>query len=163
MSRLDHQSIVTKTQEVKVDEQIRRCIILLNEKWADREINFEPQLESCCILSDYDLLFQLWTNLIDNAIKYSHLQGTIWIKTKFKDNVLTFTIKDEGIGIPKENLNKIYEKFYQCEESHKKQGSGLGLSIVKRIVELMNGTILCESEAGKGTTMTVTLPMKPKQ
>lgn len=162
MSRLDYQNIVDKSQDIKVDEQIRRCIILLGEKWSDTDIHYELQLEKCSIVSDYDLLFQLWTNLIDNAIKYSEQKCTIWITTKVVDNSLVFSIKDEGIGISKEKLNKIYDKFYQGDESHKKLGSGLGLSIVKRIVELLKGTILCESEEGVGTTMTVILPVKPE-
>ncbi len=160
MSRLEHQNIVNKNQEVRVDELIRRCIILLVEKWPDRDNHFELQLAECSIVSDYDLLFQLWTNLIDNAIKYSPQHSTIWITAKVEDNSLRFVLRDEGIGISKDQLNKIYDKFYQCEESHKKHGNGLGLSIVKRIVELLNGTILCDSEVGVGTTMTVILPLK---
>jgi signal transduction histidine kinase len=161
MSRLDHQNIVDLTQEVKVDEQIRRCIILLGEKWSDREIQYELDLEKCSIASNYDLLLQLWTNLIDNAIKYSKKECTIWITTKIKDDSLIFIIKDEGIGISKDKLDRIYDKFYQCDESHKKQGSGLGLSIIKRIIELLNGSIICESELGRGTKFTVMLPMLP--
>lgn len=162
MSRLDHQNIVDLSQEIKVDEQIRHCIILLNEKWPDKDIHYELQLEKCTMVSNNDLLFHLWTNLIDNAIKYSEQQGRIWITTKVENNSLKFSVKDEGIGISKEKLCKIYDKFYQCDVSHKKQGSGLGLSIVKRIVELLKGTILCESEEGIGTTMTVILPLKPE-
>lgn len=119
-------------------------------------------LEECSILSDYDLLFQLWTNLIDNAIKYSDQTCKIWITIKVVNNSLQFSIRDEGMGISKENLNKIYDKFYQCDESHKRQGNGLGLSIVKRIIELLKGTITCESELGVGTTMTVILPINTK-
>ena len=159
MSRLDHQNIVDLNQKVQVDEQIRRCIILLEEKWHDRDIQYELNLEKCSILSNYDLLFQLWTNLIDNAIKYSGPKCTILIETKVDNNFFQFSIKDDGIGISKEKLSKIYDKFYQCDESHKKQGNGLGLSIVKRIVELLKGSILCESELGVGTTMTVILPI----
>jgi signal transduction histidine kinase len=163
MSRLDHQNIVKLKQEIKVDEQIRRCIILMGEKWPDRDIQYELQLEQCSIISDYDLLFQLWTNLIDNAIKYSDPKCTIWITTKIVDNSLQFSIRDEGTGISKEKLSKIYDKFYQCDESHKRQGNGLGLSIVKRIIELLKGSILCESELGVGTTMTVLLPINSKR
>ncbi len=159
MSRLDHQNIVNSKQEVRVDEQIRRCIILLGEKWHDRDIQYELNLEKCSIVSDSVLLFQLWTNLIDNAIKYSEPKCTIWIETKVADNFLQFSVRDEGVGISKENLTKIYDKFYQCDESHKKLGNGLGLSIVKKIVELLKGSILCESELGVGTTMTVMLPI----
>jgi len=161
MSRLDNQIIVNKNQQVMVDEQLRRCIILLGEKWSDKAINFDLQLEKCSILSDYDLLFQIWTNLIDNAIKYSRQESTIWITTDIEREFLKVTIRDEGIGISAEKQCKIYDKFYQCDESHKKLGSGLGLSIVKRIMEILNGSIVCKSEEGKGTTMTVMLPIKP--
>ena len=163
MSRLEHQNIVDLNQEVKVDEQIRRCIILLEEKWQHRDIQYELELEPCTIVSNHDLLFQLWTNLIDNAIKYSKEKCRIWITAKIVDNYLHFSIRDEGIGISKEKLSKIYDKFYQCDESHKGQGSGLGLSIVKRIIELLNGSIVCESELGVGTTMTVMLPITSKE
>lgn len=159
MSRLDHQNIVDLTQEVKVDEQIRHCIILLGEKWFDREIQYELDLEKCSIVSNYDLLLQLWTNLIDNAIKYSKEECSIGITTKIVDNFLIFIIRDEGVGISEDKLSRIYDRFYQCDESHKKQGSGLGLSIVKRIIELLNGSISCESELGKGTIFTVRLPI----
>jgi signal transduction histidine kinase len=161
MSRLDHQSIVDLTQEVQVDEQIRHCIILLGEKWSDREIQYELDLEKCSIISNYDLLLQLWTNLIDNAIKYSKKECTIWISTMLEHDSLKVAIRDEGVGIPKDKLNKIYDKFYQCDESHKRQGSGLGLSITRRIIELLNGSILCESELGRGSVFTVVLPSLP--
>jgi signal transduction histidine kinase len=161
MSRLDNQIIVDKRQEVMVDEQLRHCIIMLGEKWSDKEINFDLQLEKCSIVSDYDLLFQIWTNLIDNAIKYSKQESTIWITANIHMDFLKVTIRDEGIGIPAQKQDKIFDKFYQCEESHKKQGSGLGLSIVKRIIEILNGSISYVSEEGKGTTVTVVLSVNP--
>lgn len=160
MSRLDNQFIVDRKQEVSIDEQIRRCIILLEEKWTEKNINFDLQLQKCSIYSDQDLLFQIWTNLIDNAMKYSRQKGNIWIAAHVSNNILKVTIKDQGIGISSEKQGKIYDKFYQCDESHKKQGCGLGLSIVKRIIELLNGSISCESEEGKGTTMIVELQVK---
>jgi len=161
MSSLDNQIIVNRNQAVMVDEQLRRCIIMLGEKWSDKEINFVLQLDKCSIFSDYDLLYQIWTNLIDNAIKYSKQEGTIWITADIDSDFLKISIGDEGIGIPVEKQSEIFDKFYQCDESHKKQGSGLGLAIVKRIVELLNGSISHVSEEGKGTTMTVMIPVKP--
>jgi signal transduction histidine kinase len=163
MSRLENQYIAQKKQKVQIDEQIRRCIIVLNEKWSEKNINFDLQLEKSSLLSDYDLLFQVWTNLIDNAIKYSGQNGMIQILTGIDCGMLTVTIRDEGIGIAKEKQDKIFDKFYQCDESHKKQGSGLGLSIVKRILELLEGTIELDSKEGKGTTMTVRVPAKQER
>ena len=163
MSRLENQYIVEKKQKIQIDEQIRRCIIVLNEKWSEKNINFDLQLEKNSLLSDYDLLFQVWTNLIDNAIKYSGQDGTIQILAGIDNGMLTVAIRDEGIGIAKEKQAKIFDKFYQCDESHKKQGSGLGLSIVKRILELLEGTIELTSEESKGTTMTVRIQAKQER
>ncbi|MBU3110290.1 HAMP domain-containing histidine kinase [Clostridium lacusfryxellense] len=161
MSRLDNQIIMDKKQEFMVDEQLRRCIISLREKWYQKEINFDLRLEKSSIICDYDLLFQIWTNLIDNAIKYSERECTIWITANTESDFLRVSIRDEGIGIPTEKQSKIYDEFYQCDESHKKQGSGLGLAIVSRIIELLNGSISHYSDEGTGTEVTVMIPVKP--
>ena len=139
MSRLDSQVIVTNLQKIRLDEQLRKCIILLSEKWSNKEIDFSIDLEEVSILSDYDMLQQVWINLIDNAIKYSRENCKIDISVKrLNDKSVKVSISDNGIGIEEGKLHRIFDKFYQCEESHKKSGSGLGLSISKRIVELLN-------------------------
>ena len=161
MSRLDSQVIVTNLQKIRLDEQLRKCIILLSEKWSDKEIDFSIDLEKVSILSDYDMLQQVWINLIDNAIKYSRENCKIDISVKrLNDKSVKVSISDNGIGIEEGKLHRIFDKFYQCEESHKKSGSGLGLSISKRIVELLNGTIECKSKKDSGTTFEVTLLQK---
>lgn len=158
MSRLDSQVIVANLQKIRLDEQLRKCIILLSEKWSNKEIDFSIDLEEVNILSDYDMLQQVWINLIDNAIKYSGENCKIDISVKrLNDKSVKVSISDNGIGIEEGKLHRIFDKFYQCEESHKKSGSGLGLSISKRIVELLNGTIECKSKKDFGTTMVVTL------
>ena len=161
MSRLDSQVIVANLQKIRLDEQLRKCIILLSEKWSDKEIDFSIDLEKVSILSDYDMLQQVWINLIDNAIKYSRENCKIDISVKrLNDKSVKVSISDNGIGIEEGKLHRIFDKFYQCEESHKKSGSGLGLSISKRIVELLNGTIECKSKKDSGTTFEVTLLQK---
>lgn len=159
MSRLDHQQIVVKKDSVRVDEQIRKCIIMLSEKWTDKVRKYELNYGNLVIQSNADLLMQIWSNLIDNAIKYSPENSSIYIIGKIEKDYLIVSIKDEGDGISTEKQSKIFDKFYQCEESHKKQGNGLGLSIVKRIVELHGGNIACISEEGKGTIMEVKVPI----
>ncbi len=159
MSRLDYQKIVRKKDKVRVDEQIRKCIIMLSEKWPDSSGNYELNLESLEIQSDADLLMQVWTNLIDNAIKYSPDGSTITISGRKEGDSLAVTVHNEGEGIREEQRSRIFEKFYQCDASRKKDGSGLGLSIVKRIVDLLGGKIICISEKGKGTTMEVKVPI----
>lgn len=161
MSRLDSQVIVSSMQKIRLDEQLRKCIILLTEKWSDKEIDFSIDLEEVSILSDSDMLQQVWINLIDNAIKYSGENCKIDISVKrLNDKSVKVSIRDNGIGIEEGKLHRIFDKFYQCEESHKKSGSGLGLSISKRIVELLNGTIECKSKKDSGTTFEVTLLQK---
>lgn len=159
MSKLDSQVIVPNKYDVRLDEQIRKCIILLREKWSDQDIEFNVNLESITIKSDGDMLQQVWINLIDNAIKYSNETCEINISAvDLNDDMIEVKVKDNGIGINKDKLNKIFDKFYQCEESHKKSGNGLGLSITKRIIELLNGNIKYESREGSGTIVSVTLP-----
>ncbi len=128
---------------------------MLSEKWDNRENNFDLQLDKVIIKSNYDLLYQVWTNLIDNAIKYSRPKSTIKIILTSIDDNVEVIICDEGIGISEEKTTRIFERFYQCDESHKNLGNGLGLSIVKRILELLGGKIYCESKIGEGTKMTI--------
>lgn len=156
MARLDSQVIIGKKEKIQLDEQIRKCIILLSEKWSSYEIDFEIDLAKIEIISDSDMLHHIWINLIDNAIKYSGENCKISISAQeVNDNIVEVKIMDQGIGINENKVDKIFEKFYQCDESHKKSGNGLGLSIVKRIIELLNGEVKCESKEGVGTTMIV--------
>lgn len=157
ISKLDHLTIVAKKDSVLIDEQIRKCIIMLSEKWSAKELEFDVDMDSISLKSNADLLMQIWLNLIENAIKYSRPKSTIRIRGYQKGASLIVKIIDEGQGISKEKLPKIFDRFYQCEESHKKLGNGLGLSIVKRIVELLDGTIEYQSMEQVGTTVTVTL------
>lgn len=157
LSRLDNQSIVKKEDSILVDEQIRKAVIIITEKWKERELNFQLNLDENELKSNKVMLFQVWINLIDNAVKYSKVGSTIFIR-EFKENSkICVEIRDEGVGIPKDKISKIFDKFYQCEESHKRIGNGLGLAIVKRIVELLSGTISCHSEVNQGTTFTIWL------
>ncbi len=157
MSRLDHQEIISAKDSVRIDEQLRKCMILLSEKWQEKNIEFVPELEEVTLVTDKNLMMQVWINLIDNAMKYSEANKKIHITLTKLETEIYIVICDEGIGIPKDKMDKIYNRFYQCEESHKKQGAGLGLAIVKRILDLLHGTIHYDSEQGKGTKVTVVL------
>ncbi|MCR5562068.1 MAG: HAMP domain-containing histidine kinase [Desulfovibrio sp.] len=159
LSRLKAQNIVMRREFVAVDEQIRHCLILLSEKFSDRELSLDIRLEAMTITSDPDLLEQIWLNLIDNALKYSSPQTTLHVTGSMKASSLVVSIRDEGIGIPAQKQKHIWNSFYQCEESHKECGHGLGLSIVKQAVDCLGGAIECRSAAGQGTEMIVTLPL----
>ena len=159
MSRLDHQEIITRKDTIRIDEQIRKCIIMLAEKWNEKEMDYALELEPVTIVSDSDLLQQVWMNLLDNAIKYSEVGTVISVNVSVQNNHLIVKIADCGEGIPKEKQERIFDKFYQCDKAHGKEGSGLGLSIVKRIIELLQGTIECQSQVGHGTSMLVSIPI----
>ena len=114
----------------------------------------QPEIEA-----DPSLLEQLIINLIDNAIKYTD-EGKVVLEISHNDNFVKLTVKDTGIGIPAEHINRIFERFYVVDKSRSKRhgGTGLGLSIVKHIVLLHNGKIDVKSTPGKGSTFTVYLP-----
>ena len=158
LSRLDAQAIVTRREKVAVDEQIRRTLILLTERLSGRETVLDIMLPEITVESDPDMLEQIWLNLIDNALKYSPVGKTLHITGEILDGAVSVHIRDEGNGIPDDKIPHIFERFYQCEESHKPKGNGLGLSIVLRIVEILGGSIECHSELGIGTEMIVSLP-----
>ncbi len=159
LSKLNNQEIITNKQEIEVAEQIRKAISLLEPKWSKKDIKINVSLEEKTFLGDEDLIFQVWVNIIDNAIKFSNEGGSIDIKLYEKDGNINVEIKDHGIGMKEEELEKVYDRFYQIDKSHSKEGSGLGLAIVKRIVELSEGKIEIKSKENKGTTVIVKLPV----
>lgn len=159
LSKLNNQEIITNKQEIEVAEQIRKAISLLEPKWSKKDIKINVSLEEKTFLGDEDLIFQVWVNIIDNAIKFSNEGGSIDIKLYEKDGNINVKIKDHGIGMKEEELEKVYDRFYQIDKSHSKEGSGLGLAIVKRIVELSEGKIEIKSKENKGTTVIVKLPV----
>ncbi len=158
MARLDHQEIVKLEDRVQIDELIRRCVIIISERWEVKNIQYELDLDKNVLTGNRDLLQEIWINLIDNAAKYSERGKSVFIKEYRQGRNIVVEITDQGIGIAPENLERIYDRFYQSDESHKKEGSGLGLAIVRRIVEMLSGSISCESMPGQGTKFTVFLP-----
>ena len=155
ISRFDNQAIIAKDDSINVAEQIRKILIMMVEKWEEKEINLDIDVADFEIMTNKDLLLEVWINLFDNAFKYSDSGTTIHVKSEKVEDSFAIIIQDEGIGIPKEKITHIFDKFYQCDESHKKVGNGLGLAIVKRIIELLDYSISCESVEGCGTKFTV--------
>ena len=163
LSHLSAQEIVVRNEEIRLDEQIRKVVIALMEKWPDREVEFDLNLPELTVTTDPGLLEQVWTNLLDNAIKYSPDGSTIHVTLRdprgkgMENGHVKVYLRDEGCGIAPEKLPKIFDQFYQCEESHKQLGHGLGLAITKRVLELLGGKVEVHSTVGEGTTFTVTL------
>ena len=159
LSKLENKKGLIQKQKVAIDEQIRKCIIILNNKLEEKNIEIGMDEDKDVFLNvNEDMMHQVWINLINNAIKYTDDSGRIdIIIDEFKDRVVV-EVKDTGRGIKEENVDKIFEKFYQEDSSHNSEGNGLGLAIVKKIVELHKGTIEVKSKIGDGSSFIVTIP-----
>ena len=158
LSKLENQEIVSGKSEFRLDEQLRKSILLLESKWTEKNIEFDMELPTINYYGSEPLLSQVWVNLLDNAIKHSPVGGVIHIGIRQTDSLLIVTITDHGDGMSEEVQKHMFEKFYQGDSSHKAEGNGLGLALVKRIVELCKGTIEVESSPGNGATFSVSLP-----
>lgn len=159
LTYLESKELVIEKEIFQLDEQIRESIVLLQDKWESKNIDFNLELENIKYNGNKDLLQQLWINIIDNAIKFSHNSGTISILLKdFDEKNIQVSIIDEGIGMDNETIKQIFNKFYQFDSSRQLKGIGLGLSISKRIVDLCDGKISVISENDKGSTFKILLP-----
>lgn len=163
LSRLDQTKITLDYQELDIKAVVKESLDLFEPLAKEKHLSliYHNKIKEPLIL-DYSTIKTILSNFISNAIKYSN-EGVITIKTKKEDNTFILSVQDEGIGIPKNKLNYIYDRFYQVDKSRSsKISTGLGLSIVKKIVELNQGTIDVESIEGIGSTFTVKLPINPK-
>lgn len=132
LSKLQHQDKITKIEYIDISEQIRKAISLLEPKCIEKNLDISADLKSVYFYGDEELLFQVWINLIDNAIKFSKLNGKIDIITKETNDKIIVKIQDNGIGMEKEELDKIYTRFYQVDKSHSGEGSGLRFIYCKK-------------------------------
>ena len=155
LSKFENQEIVTNKKEYRLDEQLRKAIIMFDEKINEKNITITLDAIPVTIKEDADILMEIWLNILSNAIKYTKPNGKVDVSLIQEEQFIKVIIKDDGIGIAKDKQNRIFEKFYQVDKSHSQEGSGLGLAIVKRIVDLIDGKIEIESEENKGTTFLV--------
>jgi two-component system phosphate regulon sensor histidine kinase PhoR len=146
----------------RLDKQIRDLILACEPQWRNKSINMNVSLDELTITADEDLLSQVWINLLHNSIKFTQEAGSIQVTLHHQDYQVIFMISDTGLGISEEDRARIFERFYKADKSRIRShgGSGLGLSIVKRIVDLHKGTIEVESKVNVGTTFTVSLPLE---
>ncbi|MGM1044525.1 MAG: sensor histidine kinase [Bacillota bacterium] len=129
----------------------------MEPKWSAKEITVNVDLDKVIYSGNEDLTQQLWLNLIDNAIKFSDQGGLINITLAYENDEIRFVIQDNGSGMDDQTKAHIFDKFYQGDTSHSKTGYGLGLPLVKRIVELCGGDVGVQSQSGKGSIFTVVL------
>lgn len=159
LSKLENQSELTLKKEFLLDEQIRSVLVLLEQKWSNKNLDLIVNMQKLCYAGDEELLQQVWINLIENAIKFSDEGGSISISLAQTEHHVEVEIADNGIGMDEETKQRIFERFYQGNASHSIEGSGLGLSIVKRILDLSNGEIQVKSSLNQGTVFLVKLPI----
>jgi signal transduction histidine kinase len=159
MSKVENQTILTDITTYNLSEQIRSCVLLLEKRWTGKKLEFSLEFDEYDIRASEELLKQVWINLIDNAIKYSPEYGFVIIKIREEGENYLITVANSGEEIPQEKWQKIFEKFYQADESHSSPGNGIGLSIVKYVTDLHHGRVWVECKNGI-TTFSVRLPKR---
>lgn len=151
---------VSKTEILSLQETVSVAIKKLTPLARQKEITISSEIGAYKIMGDKPSLTEVFVILIDNAIKYSPEKSQIRLQSKKEKGIISVFIRDEGIGITKKDLPRVFERFYRADKARNKDGYGLGLSIAKKIVETHNGTITVASKENKGTTFTVTFPVK---
>ena len=159
MTKVENQTILTDVSRYNLSEQVRSAVLLLERNWTRKNVDLQLDFDEFDIEANEELLKQVWINLVDNAVKFVPRCGTISLEVVDAGENLRVMVSNTGKEIPKDKQDKIFNKFYQADESHAQEGNGIGLAIVKRIVELHEGTISVKSENGM-TTFTVELPKK---
>ncbi|WP_148322388.1 MULTISPECIES: HAMP domain-containing sensor histidine kinase [Clostridia] len=160
LSKIETQVILNDIQRFNIGEQIRQSILLLDSKFQSKNILLDINIEDCYVNGNKEMLNQVWVNLLDNAIKFNNKNGIVSVNMKKEEGNIFINITDTGLGITRESIPKIFDKFYQGDRSHSTNGNGLGLTIVKKIIELHGGTIECDSIVSKGTKFTIILPIE---
>lgn len=158
LSKLENQQFNQHKTVFSLDEQIRRSILLQETEWDKKQLNIDPELDSIDFKGFEDLLPQVWTNLIANAIKFTPEGGSIFFDLKKAAGGVSFSIRDTGIGMSEEEQKHAFDKFYQADNNHSVAGNGLGLALVKQIVVMHGGSIKIKSAPNEGSTFTVFLP-----
>ena len=145
-----------------MDELIRRSLLLFEKQWTEKNLELELDLCEVKYTTDEYMLEQVFVNLLSNAIKFNRYGGRLSVTLKKEQDGLRVTMEDSGDGIEEKDIQRIFDKFYQVDPARVTAGNGLGLALVKRIVELLGGKISVRSEKGKGSAFAVTLPYEEK-
>lgn len=158
LSKIESKSISEQYTKFRLDEQLRQTVVSLEPAWSEKHLTFDVTLDEVAFYGCESLLTHVWTNLLGNAIKFSPDGGDIQLRLLDQKQCVVVSVTDHGCGMSPEVQARIFEKFYQADSSHKADGNGLGLSLVKRIVELSDGVIEVVSVPGEGSTFRVILP-----
>lgn len=157
LTKVENQTILTDVSSFNLSEQIRTCVLILEDKWTAKQIDLQLDFDEISVVGSEELLRQVWLNLLDNAIKFTPCGGTVFIRIRQDEKSISVDVANTGSSIPSKDGERIFAKFYQCDTSHSTQGNGVGLAVVKRIVDLHSGIVFVESKNDM-TTFTVMLP-----
>ncbi len=157
LSKIENQSIQAKRELFSLDEQIRETIVALETAWAPKNIELDVDLDSVKYNGNEIMMRHIWSNLISNAIKFTPENSTVSIRLQNQKDKFIFSVTDQGEGLSDEAQKHLFDKFYQADTSHKSEGNGLGLALVKQILDIDGGDITAENVNGGGCRFTVTL------
>ncbi len=161
LSSLEQQTGPASLSSFSLDEQLRQVILRLEPTWSAKDIDLQLDLDSIAVQSDEELLSHVWSNIIQNAIKFSPAGSAIEIRV-FAADTAVVEITDHGVGMSEETVTRIFDRFYQADASRKQEGVGLGLCLVKRILDMLGGSVTVTSRLGEGSTFRVQIPYQPK-
>ena len=156
LSRLENQQIFPETTKFDLGEQLCECLLQFENVWEKKNIEIETDIvEDVKVEADAELLSLVWNNLFSNAFKFTDEGGSVSVSLTATEHHAIVKVTDTGCGMTAEVGSHIFEKFYQGDPSHSVQGNGLGLALVKRVIDIMQGEISVESVVGKGSVFTV--------
>ena len=162
LSKLENQTIVTDKAAFPLDEQLRRAILLLESKWSEKALELDVDLEEIEYFGNEEMLNHVWVNLLGNAIKFSPQGAPLTVRLHREVGAAVATVADAGPGMDEATRARVFEKFYQGDTAHATEGNGLGLALVRRIVDLCGGDVTVDSAPGRGATFAVRLPLEPR-
>ncbi len=157
LSKIENQKISTDKTKFRLDEQIRETIVALEPSWSQRDVEFDVDMEDTEYFGSEMLMYHVWSNLLSNAVKFGPAGGTITVRLYAKRKHIYVTVADQGAGLSEDAKKHIFDKFYQGDSSHKAEGNGLGLTLVKKILDLEGGEISADNIEGGGCSFTVKL------